>query len=192
MDDIVLMTRNFASRTLGDDVVDGFPHARRVRKTALALAAKLGGDIKVIEISAYLHDIAFESTNMSTHAIDSADKASAFLKGIKCPQSLRIAVQKIIKLHEKENWDLSEKPKTIEEKIIYDAETAESLTPRGLISHMSVLKDLKQTNMQILKSLDTFMSKNYDSLFFDHTKNMVEYNYRLVSEFIRAAKKDVL
>ncbi|MCK4808574.1 MAG: HD domain-containing protein [Candidatus Aenigmarchaeota archaeon] len=192
MDDIVLMTRNFASKTLGDDIVDGFPHALRVKKKALALAAKLGGDIKVIEVSAYLHDIALESTNISTHAIDSANNAAAFLKSIKCPQDLRTAVQKIIKLHERENWDLSEKPKTIEEKIIYDAETAESLTTLGLLRHISTLKDMKYTNEQIIKSLDKFISQNHDSLFFDHTKNMVEYDYRLVSEFIRAAKKDVL
>ncbi len=191
MDDIVIMTRNFASKTLGDDMVDGFPHTQRIKKTALALAAKLGGNIKTLELAAYLHDIAFRSTNMSTHAIDSANKASTFLKSIKCPQDLRHAVVKIIKLHEKSSWDLSEKPTTIEEKIIYDAETAERLTPLGIIGHISVLKDLKYTNAQIIRSLDKLVSQNHDSLFFDHTKNMIEYDYRMVTEFIRVAKGDV-
>ena len=194
MDYIVKMTRDFASKTLGDDLFGGFPHARRVRKTALALAGKLGGDIKTIEISAYLHDIVFDSKNMSTHAIDSADKAAVFLKSIKCPQDLSHAVQNIIKLHEMENWDRSEKPKTIEEKIIYDAETAESLSTLGLLRHISILKDQNCADTQILKSLEKFVSKNYESLFFDNTKDMIEYDYRLVSEFVSAAYKqgDVL
>lgn len=192
MDATILKARAIALKELGEDTFYGLPYTERVKAKATSLADKLGAQNSPLILASYLHTISTKDKQPSS--VESSDKASLILKKIGCPDELRIKITKLIILSDPKNWDTSKRPKTIEEKIFYDAKTAEDISSIGLIRQIISLKEQNLKNEDMIGSIDSFIKEKYGSLFFDKTKNLIEYDYRLVTEFIANAKKqgDVL
>ena len=192
MDAAILKAKAIALKELGDDTFYGLPYTERIKEKATSLADKLGAQKTTVILASYLH--AIPKKDRPSTSVESSDKASLILKRIGCPDELRIQVTKIIMLSDPNNWDTSKRPKTIEEKIFYDAKASEDISSIGILKHLMQLKNQNINNKEIVSSIDNFIKTKYMSLFFDKTKNMIEYDYRLVTEFITNAKKqgDVL
>ncbi|MCK5593793.1 MAG: hypothetical protein KAI18_00975 [Candidatus Aenigmarchaeota archaeon] len=192
MDAAILKAKAIALKELGDDTFYGLPYTERIKEKATSLADKLGAQKTTVILASYLH--AISTKDRQSTSVESSDKASLILKRIGCPDELRIQVTKIIMLSDPKNWDTSKRPKTIEEKIFYDAKASEDISSIGLIRLIISLKEQNLKDEEMIGSIDNFIKEKYGSLFFDKTKNMIEYDYRLVTEFVTNAKKqgDVL
>ncbi|NOQ55594.1 MAG: hypothetical protein GQ477_02185 [Nanohaloarchaea archaeon] len=192
MDKLIIKARAITLKELGDDTFYGMPYAERIKEKAIFISDKLGAQKTAVTLAAYLH--ALSKNERPTSSIESSDKASIVLKKIGCPESLRIQIIKIIILSDSKNWDTSKRPKSIEEKIFYDAKVSEDISSIGILKHLMQLKEQNLKNSGLIDSIDDFIKEKYGSLFFEKTKNMIEYDYRLVSEFVNNAKKqgDVL
>ncbi len=192
MGDTILKAKAIALKELGDDTFYGLPYTERVKEKAISLADRLGAQTLPLILASYLH--AIPKKDKQSTSVESSDKASLILKRIGCPDELRIRVTRIIMLGDPKNWDTSKRPKTIEEKIFYDAKVSEDISSIGLIKQIISLEEQNLKDEELIGSIDNFMKEKYGSLFFDKTKNMIEYDYRLVTEFVTNAKKqgDVL
>ncbi|MBW6462270.1 MAG: hypothetical protein K0B07_04450 [DPANN group archaeon] len=192
MDDIIKKAMAIALKELGSDKFYGLPYTERVKEKALTLAEKFGVKESTLVLASYFHTISQKDKQLSLITIP--NKSSLLLKKIGCDDKLRIQVTKIILLSDPNNWDVTKRPKTIEEKIFYDAKTSEDISSIGIIKKIISLNEQDTQDSDIIPSIESFIREKYSSLFFDKTKNMIEYDYRMVTEFIANAKKqgDVL
>lgn len=108
-------------------------HVERVRKNALKLAKKEGADLMIVEAAALLHDIArnaeIRKRGSFCHALEGAKKSVEILERYKIDLSIIEQVAHAIEAHRKRN---SCEPKTIEAKVLQDADRLDSLGAVGV------------------------------------------------------------
>lgn len=108
-------------------------HVERVRKMALHLGRQEGGDLRVIELAALLHDIGrkaeMKQKGVFCHAEAGARTARKILKhyGLDAAEIEHIA--HCIEAHRYRNQHV---PATIEAKVIYDADKLDSIGAVGV------------------------------------------------------------
>ena len=109
----------------------GFDHVLRV----VGLSKRIGeiekADLDVLMPAAYLHDVARldEKTKGVDHAIEGARIASEFLKKIGYPEDKIPLVEHAIRVH---RFRSEEEPKTLEAKILRDADRLDALGAIGV------------------------------------------------------------
>jgi uncharacterized protein len=120
----------FAKRCLlKNDSWHRIPHTQQTVKLAMALAKKENADIEKCVVSAWLHDIAkYQEKENKNHGDEGAKIAWPFLEGIgffmQDINDICYAIQK----HNKSGYK-----KTIESKIIWDADKLQAVGPYGLL-----------------------------------------------------------
>ena len=107
-------------------------HLETVAKHALTLGKKLGADLEVVELAAYLHDLAslVDETKIAKHHLHGAKMAEEILRELGLPEEKIKAVKACIFSH---RGSLKITRKTLEEKIIASADA---------MSHFSYLPDM--------------------------------------------------
>ncbi|MDD5341289.1 MAG: HD domain-containing protein [Patescibacteria group bacterium] len=108
-------------------------HVERVRNLALQIGKKEKADLGVIEIAALWHDIArkkeMQSKGKICHAQESAKLAKPILKKYKLDKE---QIDNILHCIEAHRFRKSLAPKTIEAKVIYDADKLDSIGAVGI------------------------------------------------------------
>lgn len=108
-------------------------HVERVRNLALQIGKKEKADLGVIEIAALLHDIArkkeMDSKGKICHAQESAILAKPILKKYKLNKEQIYNILHCIEAH---RFRKSLAPKTIEAKVIYDADKLDGIGSVGI------------------------------------------------------------
>jgi uncharacterized protein len=115
------------------DSAHDFDHVLRVYNIALKLAKNQRVDLEVIKIAVLLHDIGMgkEIKNSSCdHAIESAKLAKPFLIKLGLNEKRIDHILDCIKSH---RYRTDNKPKTLEAKIVFDADKIDSLGAIGII-----------------------------------------------------------
>jgi uncharacterized protein len=114
-------------------------HTKRVLKNALIISEtlindKIKVDMKVVKAGALLHDIArpeeLTSDSKVCHAQLGAELVPGILKHLQISDISHTAVAQCVRAHRFRNR--GQKPKTIEEKIIFDADKLDSLGAIGV------------------------------------------------------------
>ena len=106
---------------------DVLSHTERVRKYALFLAKKEHADEEMVEIAAILHDIGYCIEGFKDHSKNSVIIAKEFLGKFNLPKTEEIP--SVINHHGKE-------PKSLEEKIIMDADALDRIGCLGFFRMM--------------------------------------------------------
>ena len=108
-------------------------HVERVRNLALQIGKKEKADLGIIEIAALLHDIArkkeMESNGLICHAQESAKLSKPILKKYKLGKEQIANILHCIEAH---RFRKSLAPKTIEAKVIYDADKLDGIGTVGI------------------------------------------------------------
>jgi len=104
----------------------GFDHTERVYNLAVRIAKQENADMDIVKASALLHDIARKKQSETglCHAIEGAKMAPKILKEINFPKEKIPAVVHCIEVH---RFSKRMIPKTIEGKIIQDADRLDAL-----------------------------------------------------------------
>ncbi|MCK5334256.1 MAG: HD domain-containing protein [Candidatus Aenigmarchaeota archaeon] len=177
--------KKFAVDKMGPDRLSGYPHAERVLKNARILQKLQGGDLELIEIAAIMHDVSFNGKNIATHATESANIAETFLEEHGVDFKRRQNVKKIIERHTVRDWTMKGEPETVEEKILFDAETIERVSMHGFLMFITTSHNLPYSNTgQVVRALEKFVNENYKSIFFEETKQRVQRSYFLLKTVI--------
>lgn len=190
MDELLQKAQAFVLRKRGKDILFGYPHAERVMTNAVYLMQALGGREHTVKMAALLHDVAFDGKNVPTHAPESANAASTFLKEIDYPREERNHIISIIKRHDLRTWDAGGKPQTLEEKIVFDAETMERLSALGFLKFIIVCRNVGYNSTETIKKLKEFVEKNRAAIFFEETRKKADYDYMLVQEMIKRLERE--
>lgn len=110
-----------------------FDHTERVHDLAVHLAKAEGADLEIVELAAWLHDIARKEEDDSNGAINHALKGAEIAREILL--ELGVAENKIDRICEcvaRHRFRDNNEPETLEEKIIFDADKLDSIGAVGL------------------------------------------------------------
>jgi uncharacterized protein len=122
---------DFVEKELGNDLTGhSYMHAKRVAKNALLLASREGGDKRVIEAAAWLHDCADEKLYQDTAAQKS--KISAILKRNNYKEAEIAEIMTIIdtiSFHKEKDHPLT----SLNAQIVSDADKLEAIGAIGII-----------------------------------------------------------
>jgi len=108
-------------------------HVERVRNLAINIGKKEKADLPVLELAAYLHDIGrkkeMDSQGLFCHAEHGAQTAKKILKKYAVSEKDSENIIHCIKSH---RWRNDNVPKTLEAKIIFDADKLDSIGAIGI------------------------------------------------------------
>ncbi|MEJ5203342.1 MAG: HD domain-containing protein [Anaerolineales bacterium] len=122
--------RHWYSQT---DAVHNFEHVLRVYHMAERLAKAEGADVEIVRAAALLHDVMDTqpgSLERSNHHLTSAEFAGQVLRTEGWPEERIAAVQHCIRAHRFR--DNREPPRTIEAKVLFDADKLDVLGATGI------------------------------------------------------------
>lgn len=103
-------------------------HCYRVVQTVLAIGKKEKADLQILELAGWLHDIAIPESRRD-HEIKSAQFAKKFLSKLEVDEKIINQVTNCIKKH---RFSKGMKTKTLEEKILQDADKLDVLGAIGI------------------------------------------------------------
>lgn len=110
-----------------------FDHVERVLKMALRIGKKEGTDLEILSLAAILHDVkrndADKNKGKTDHAIIGADLAAEILRKYNYNEKTITAVQHCIAAH---RYRSTVKPKTLEAKVLFDADKLDSIGAIGI------------------------------------------------------------
>ncbi len=120
------------AQVIVDDPAHDLEHVRRVVRTARALAAGEGADPAVVLPAAWLHDLVSipKSDPRRRHASAmSAEAAAVFLRTAGYPAGLLPAIAHAIEAH---SFSAGVEPRTLEARVVQDADRLEALGAIGI------------------------------------------------------------
>lgn len=110
-----------------------FDHVERVLKMAIHIGKKEKADMKILKLAAILHDIgrheSDQAKGQTDHAKNSANTAEKILKKHKFSKEKIAQITHCIKAH---RFRTNIKPKTLEAKILFDADKLDSIGAIGI------------------------------------------------------------
>lgn len=110
-----------------------FDHVERVRQMALHIGKKEKAELEIVELAAILHDVSRKSQDEKNGEIDhskhGAETARKILEKYKIPEK---KISQIIHCIEAHRFRGNTKPKTIEAKVLFDADKLDSIGAIGI------------------------------------------------------------
>ena len=114
-----------------DDPAHGWEHIERVYRLALFVAEQENADAFIVGMAALMHDIGHLSTDKSLHHADlSMSMAGELLLAYNVSSSTREAILHAIEAH---SFSLGIEPRTLEAKVVRDADRLDSLGAIGIL-----------------------------------------------------------
>jgi len=163
-----------------------FDHIERVYKIATYLAKKEGADVEIVQIAALLHDIG--RTLKEPHQKTGAKAADKILKKIGYPEDKRKIVSKIVLVHK-----LSERKKvrTLEEKIIWDADKIDLIGILGILRIFHFHGNEFTPFDYVIKRWFKVWKDIYKMLFTKTAKKLTKDRYKKTLKFTSDLKKEI-
>lgn len=191
--EILSVVKNFAKDNTPKDEIHGFPHVKRVLNLCLNIGKSLGANLKILEISALLHDIGRNRENLTkgvkNHAEISAEVALDFLKS----KDFHISQNKlnnIIHCIRAHSFSNNVTPKTLEAKILSDADKLDALGAIGLFRIIG-FTIIKQGGLgKVIEHLENKILKLKDQLYLDTSKQIAVEKHEIVLDFYNKIKME--
>lgn len=171
-------------------------HIQRVRNYALKITKREGGDKNIIEIAALLHDIGGYHPTLREHAFKSSERASRFLRKIGLDEKTISKATRCIETHIGPigcpGQEGCPRPKTLEEKILYDADMLELIGPFGILKmfYVSTTKR-KRDFFEAIKIAKMVNSATYRTLFTKTAREIAKPLVELQKEFYKQLDKQL-
>ena len=179
---IIQETKKYSKLMSPKDLHHGFEHSQRVRNYALLIAEAEKADITIVEIAAYLHDIGRGHEKNQYHTKTSSKLAKIFLLNLDFPKKATQKIIHCIETHSRKKI-YRKPPKTIEAKVLYDADGLEMIGAVGLLrTALSAQVQNKDWN-HILKKAKWRLKIREDFLTLTG-KKIAQQRQKLVTKFI--------
>jgi len=193
-DNIILKVRNFARNNSQQDDIHGFSHVERVYDMCIRIGKDLNVNMRILKISALLHDVgrkmADNSAKLNNHAEVSAEMAVEFLSAdeLNLSQDDIDGVVHAIKAHSFSNGVV---PTTLEAKILSDADKLDALGAIGLYRTIGFTVQNKGGIDTVIEHLDNKILKLKDQMYLGISKEIAEKRQQIISEFYEKIKSNL-
>ena len=191
-DEILLKVRKFAYDNSDKNDIHGFKHIERVVKISSEIGTALDANLPVIKVAALLHDVGrYLKTDdlVKNHAEISAEIAENFI----IKNNFNIAIEDVenilhcIRAHSFSN-DLE--PKSLEAKILSDADKLDALGAIGLYRTIGFTIKKFGDIEQVIHHLENKILKLKDMIYLDYSKQIAEKRHELILDFYNQIKKE--
>jgi len=194
VDEILSAIRTFAYNNSENDDLHGFKHVERVLNLCVQIGTALNANLLTIKIAALLHDVGriYENKNdAKNHAEISAEIAEEFLQ--KNHFNITIDdIENIIHSIRAHSFSNKIKPKTLEAKILSDADKLDALGAIGLYRTISYCT-LKQGGIiQVIEHLENKILKLKDLLYLDISKQIAEERSKIIIDFYNKIREEIM
>ena len=192
VDEILLAVRTFACNNSENDDLHGFKHVERVLKLCVDIGAVLNANLPVIKIAALLHDVGRylkKDDEVKNHAEISAEIAKNFI----IKNNFNIATEDVenilhcIRAHSFSN-DLE--PKTLEAKVLSDADKLDALGAIGLYRTIGFTIKNYGSIEQVIHHLENKILKLKEMIYLDYSKQIAEKRHKIILDFYNQIKKE--
>ena len=189
---IIANIRSFAYENSEKDDIHGFKHTERVLKQSIEIGTKLNANLTVIKIATLLHDIGRNIKSkdiIENHAEISADIAEGFISknNFNIPNKDINNILHSIRSHSFSNDKI---PKTLEAKILSDADKLDAIGAVGLYRTIgfTVLRNGRIDDVII--HLENKIMKLKSRLFLNISKEIAESRERIIINFYNEIKEE--
>lgn len=147
-------------------------HAYKTIKLAKFIAKKEKADIHICELGALLHQ--FHPENVSI--------VKNFLKKIKIEQKI---MKQLVHCVECVTVKTIHKAKTLEAKVVFDADKLQVLGPFGLVRELSYLNKVEGINfLEAVSKIKEIQRSRYEKLQTNTAKQIAKHPYKLAMKFL--------
>jgi len=171
-----------------DKSAHDFDHVMRVYRFALRIAKNEKCDKEVVKLAALLHDVGQTSCKKGQHHAEvSASIANRYLKSIKYPKTKREKIVNAIKNH---RFSTRNKIRSIEEKIIFDADKLDLAGVIGIVRCYYTLGYNKDAFRDVFRIGKKYL--NLDKYFFTKTaKKLAKEKIKNMKRFVKFLEKEL-
>jgi len=190
--EILSKVRTFAYNNSEKNDIHGFMHVERVLKLSSEIGVVLNANLPVIKIAVLLHDVGRflkKKDGVRNHAEISAEIAENFI--IKNNFSIAIEdVENILHCIRAHSFSNDLEPKTLEAKILFDADKLDALGAIGLYRTIGFTIKNHGGIEQVIHHLEKKILKLKDLLYLDYSKQMAEKRHELILDFYNKIKEE--
>ncbi len=190
---IIANVRSFAYENSKKDDIHGFKHTERVLKQSLEIGINLNANLTVIEIATLLHDVGRylkKEDEVKNHAEISAGIAERFIY----KNNFNIAKEDIKNiLHSIRSHSFSNDiiPKTLEAKILSDADKLDAIGAIGLYRTIGFTLRNNGGIEQVIKHLENKILNLKDRMYLEVSKQIAEKRHKIIQNFYEQIKKEI-
>ena len=189
---LVSTIRSLVKIIMGGDEAHGYPHIERVERLALWIASHYEGQVdkELLLISILLHDIGRFAPKSSevNHAIISAEVAERILRCLGYPEGKISLVKDIIMSH---SYSLNIVPKSIEAKILSDADKLDALGAIGIARVFMHSARLKRSLKDSLNHLKEKIVKLPNLMYTEVARKEAMRRLKIVLDFIKNLEEEL-
>ena len=174
------------------DDIHGFKHTERVLKQSLEIGTVLNANLTVIKIATLLHDVSRNIKKgefMENHAEISADIAERFIY----KKNLNITkedIKNILHCIRSHSFSNDKIPRTLEAKILSDADKLDALGAIGLYRTIGFTILRKGVLDDVIEHLENKILKLKNQLFLDISKEIAYSREKLIINFYNEIKEE--
>jgi len=154
-------------------------------KHSKLLGKKLGGDLEIITLAAWLHDIGSIIYGRKDHHITSAEIANKFLTEKNYDPKKKKLILNCIKNH-RQSTNLERK--TTEEKVIADADAICNFDMLPGLFYATLVVE-KLTPIEASKSIKKKLENKWKRLHFNESKKMIKSKYLAAMQLLEKTSK---
>ena len=190
-ENLLSLIKDFAIKNSERDDIHGFQHVERVYNLCIQIGMKLNANLLILKIAALLHDIGRlkekETTDNMNHAEISAEMAAEFLNAydFTIPQDDFDNIIHSIKAH---SFSMKLKPKTLEAKILSDADKLDAIGAIGLYRTIGFTVKNNGGIKQVIEHLERKIMKLKDRMYLESSKVIAESRHQIILEFYNKIK----
>ena len=193
--EILLKVRTFAYNISEKNDIHGFKHVKRVLKLSSEIGAVLNANLPVIKIAALLHDVGRylkKDDLIKNHAEISAQIAENFI----IKNNFNIAsedVENILHCIRAHSFSNDLEPKSLEAKILSDADKLDALGAIGLYRTIIYSFKLKNGGIEkVVEHLENKIIKLKDRMHLDISKEIAKERQKIILDFYYEIKKEMI
>ena len=193
-DEMFSAVRTFANNNSENNDLHGFKHVERVLNLCVQIGTASNANLLIIKIAALLHDVGRiheKKNDVKNHAEISAELAEIFFQ----KTNFNITVDNIdniihsIRAHSFSN---NVKPKTLEAKILSDADKLDALGAIGLYRTISFTLRNKGGIEQVINHLENKILKLKDGLYLEVSKQIAEERSKIIIDFYDKIREEIM
>jgi len=189
--DIMERTREFARSFFRREGTHGFDHVERVFNLCMNIGRREGADLEILALAALLHDVARpleDAGRVEDHAVEGARIARQFLRSLNYPEDRVEAVAHAIEAH---RFSKGPKPKTLEAKILSDADKIDAIGAVG-IARVFMYSGQHGRDIEFsIKHFEEKILKLKDMMYTETGREMAEGRHEYTVRFIERLRKEI-